>query len=210
MDSLESVQAFPVGARLSLERIEQEGTDVLHIILSRYEDGLLILSPDKRQRGLPNAYPPGTRLIARSEADMATLVAEFSIIGTTAGGELVARVPTQVDRFAKRRFHRTPVDLPLTIRDRACRALDLSGCGLLAHCPPETQILHRDVVEAMLSLGQGPLVAVRMYAVRTGDGPYRSRLVGFDFLEISEKDQDRVIAYVLRQERKRLQQLRGL
>ena len=209
MRPLTETQTFPLGTTLSLARMEQPGEIVLQAVFTRYEDGLLVLRLESPKRGLAAKFPPGTRLIARSGDGTTPLVAQISVVGGT-DAELVARVPVQIDRFTKRRFHRAPVDLPLSVRGQACRALDLSGCGLLAHCPREAQVLHGDIVEALLSLPDGRTVAIRMHAVRTGEGPFGSRLVGFDFVDIKERDQDRVVAYVLQQERRRVQALRGL
>jgi len=88
--------------------------------------------------------------------------------------------------------------------------VDLSGCGMLANCPKEARILKGDVVSAALLLESGTPIPITMYAIRSGEipGGVEGRQVGFDFMEIKEWDQDRIIAYVLRQERKRLQALR--
>ncbi len=164
------------------------------------------MRPEIRLRDAASLFPPGTRLIARPEDGEAL---QLSIVGTTPSEELVVRVPVQGIHFSKRRFHRSAVDLELTIKAFPCRALDLSGCGILAHVPAEAQVLHRDIVEAQLVLGKGPVIHLKMFAVRTGEGPYGSRLIGFDFVDIGVRDQDRIVAYVLQQERKRVQALRG-
>lgn len=199
-----------MGARLSLEHATERGTVALHGILLRRDDRQLIVG----EAGTPwEAHPPlpaGSRLIARADLGTATLVAELEVVGSTPQGELVVQAPTLVERFAKRRYHRSAVDLPLTVGSVACQILDLSGCGLLALCPASAGIQRRDIVKGILRLETAPTVQLTMYAVRTGEGPLGSKLIGFDFLEISEHDQDRIIGYVLRQERKRLQALRGL
>jgi c-di-GMP-binding flagellar brake protein YcgR len=136
-------------------------------------------------------------------------VAELDVLSVSADGSVTARQPLMIQRFAKRRYHRTPVDLPLVIGETACRAIDLSGCGLLAQAPKGAGIMKQDIVSATLFLETGAPIPLTMYVVRAGDGP-EGRLLGFDFMEVKEMDQDRIIAYVLRQERKRLQAMRKL
>ncbi len=205
---MEESHEFPVGAEVSLERATPDGPVVLPAKLASQDGRTLTFVPlGRRWRGVP--FPAGSHIIARVDADTATFVAELDVL-SAAEGSVTARQPLMIERFAKRRFHRTPVDLPLIIGETACRAVDLSGCGLLAHCPPATGIMKQDIVSATLFLETGAPIPLTMYVVRSGESPQGGRLIGCDFMEIKEMDQDRVIAYVLRQERKRLQAMRKL
>ena len=206
---MEEFPEFPIGAEVSLERATPEGPLVQRAELARQDGRTLTFAPKGgRWRGVP--FPAGSHIIARVDVGNATLVSELDVLSVQADGSLTARQPAMVQRFAKRRYHRTPVDLPLVIGEKACRAVDLSGCGMLAYCPQGTNILKQDIVSATLFLETGAPIPLTMYAVRTGESPQGGRLVGFDFMEIKEWDQDRIIAYVLRQERKKLQTLRKL
>lgn len=206
---MEELPEFPIGADVSLERATPDGPITQRAELASQDGRTLTFVPKgRRWRGLP--FPAGSHIIARVDIQNATLVAELDVLSAQPDGSVTARQPLMIQRFAKRRFHRTPVDLPLVIGEKACRAVDLSGCGLLAHCPPGTSIMKQDIVSATLFLETGAPIPVTMYTVRVGDTPQGGRLVGFDFMEIKEMDQDRVIGYVLRQERRRLQALRKL
>lgn len=207
---MEELPEFPIGAEVSLERATPEGPVVQRAELASQDGRTLTFVPrGRRWRGLP--FPAGSHIIARVDAGTATLVAELDVLSAQPdGGAVTARQPLMIQRFAKRRFHRTPVDLPLVIGEKACRAIDLSGCGLLAHCPQGSGIMNQDIVAATLFLETGAPIPLTMYTVRVGDAAQGGRVIGFDFMEIKEMDQDRVIGYVLRQERKRLQALRKL
>ncbi len=195
---------FPPGTIVSLEPLEGSG-EKLDATFTRLEDGLVVLTPAQGVRGLSSRFPPGMRLIARTASDDPV---QLSAVGVSEAGELVARVPAIGDFFGKRRFYRSAVDLPLRIDGKMCRAVDLSGCGLLAHVPPDLPLPSGKAVRADLAL-ERKVVTVRMTAVRAGEGTFRSQLVGFDFVEVDERDQDRIIAYVLGQERKRVKAMRG-
>lgn len=206
---MEELPEFPIGAEVSLERATPDGPVTQRAQIAGQDGRTLTFVPKgRRLRGVP--FPAGSHIIARVDMGNATLVAELDVLSVQADGTVTARQPLMIQRFAKRRFHRTPVDLPLVIGEKACRAVDLSGCGLLAHCPQGSGIMKQDIVSASLFLETGAPVPLTMYAVRVGESPQGGRLIGFDFMEIKEMDQDRVIAYVLRQERKRLQALRKL
>ena len=206
---LEELPEFPIGADVSLERATPDGPVVQRARLESQDGRTVTFVPNgRRWRGVP--FPPGSHVIARIDAGTATLVAELDVLSVSPEGSVTARQPLMIQRFAKRRYHRTPVDLPLVIGETACRAVDLSGCGLLAYCPPTTGLMKQDIVSATLFLETGAPIPLTLYAVRAGEAPQGGRLVGFDFMEIKEMDQDRVIAYVLRQERRRLQALRKL
>ena len=206
---MEELLEFPIGAEVSLERATPDGPVVQRAELSGQDGRTLTFSPKGRHwRGVP--FPPGSHIIARVDAGTATLVAELDVLTVQPDGSVTARQPLMIQRFAKRRYHRTPVDLPLVIGERACRAVDLSGCGLLAHCAQGSGVMKQDIVAATLFLDTGAPIPLTMYTVRVGDVPQGGRLIGFDFMEITEMDQDRVIGYVLRQERRRLQAMRKL
>lgn len=206
---LEELQEFPIGAQASLERAAADGPVIQIARLSRQEGRLLYFSAaGRRWTGTP--FPVGSRIVARVDVGESVLVAELDVVEVTPDGGIAAKEPSEIQRFTKRRYHRAAVDLPLTVKDVECRARDLSGCGLLALCPRTVRILKQDIVSASLQLDKGPPIKLRMYAVRTGASPDGGRLIGFDFLQIPERDQDRIIAYVLRQERRRLQAMRKL
>ena len=206
---MEELPEFPIGADVSLERAAPDGP-ISHRAQLLGQDGrtLTFVPKGRRWRGLP--FPAGSHIVARVDLGSATLVAELDVLSAEPQGQVTARQPLAIQRFAKRRFHRAAVDLPLVIGEKACRAVDLSGCGLLASCPPGTGILKQDIVSATLFLETGAPIALTMYAVRAGEAPQGGRLIGLDFMEVKEMDQDRIIGYVLRQERKRLQALRKL
>ena len=176
--------------------------------LAQQDGRTLVFRPKGRWRGMP--FPPGSRVLAKVESGTATLMAELDVLGVLADGSVSTRQPFVVQRFAKRRFHRTAVDLPLVVGEQACRVVDLSGCGLLAQCPQGTSVMKQDIVSAQLFLETGNPIALTLYAVRVTVTPEGQKLIGFDFMEVREMDQDRIIGYVLRQERKRLQALRKL
>ncbi len=206
---MEELPQFPIGAEVSLERATPDGPVVLPAKLAEQDGRSLTFAPvGRRWRGVP--FAAGSHIIARIDTETATLVAELDVLSVSPDGRVTARQPLMIQRFAKRRFHRTPVDLPLIIGETACRAIDLSGCGLLAHCPKDSGIMKQDIVSATLFLESGAPIPLTMYVVRAGEAPKEGRLIGCDFMEIKEIDQDRVIAYVLRQERKRLQAMRKL
>lgn len=206
---MDELPQFPIGADVSLERATPDGPLTQRAELAM-QDGrtLTFVTKGRRLRGVP--FPAGSHIVARVDLGNATLVAELDVLSVQADGTVTARQPLVIQRFAKRRFHRTPVDLPLVIGQAACRAVDLSGCGLLALCPQGSGIMKQDIVAATLFLETGAPIPLTLYAVRVGESPQGGKLIGFDFMEVKEMDQDRIVGYVLRQERKRLQAFRKL
>lgn len=197
---------FPAGSRAFLERSTPEGALKVQMRVVRAEDGVLVLG-DPSPAGTP-LLQRDSRAIARIDAGATTFVVQVTVAGRTADGHYRVVLGDLVERFPKRRYFRTAVDLPLQVRGRACRAIDLSGCGLLAEVPADLQLSDSDVVPGVLHLEAGHRIRVALCAVRIGAAAAGRRHVGFDFVSLADQDQDRIIAYVLRQHRRKLRWLR--
>lgn len=200
------VRVFPPGSRAFLERSTPAGTLATKLRVVRSDGERLVLG-DPSPPGTP-LPEQGARAIARIDAGATTYVLEVTVAGRTDDGHCLVDLSGLVERFPKRRYFRIAVDLPLEVRGVACRAIDLSGCGLLAQVPADLAVADSDIVPGALHLEEGIRVQVALCAMRIGTAAGRHRHVGFDFVSLSDSDQDRIIAYVLRQHRRKLRWLR--
>lgn len=196
---------FPPGSRAILERAELSGTMTAHLRLLRTEGGYLVL-------GNPN--PPGSalldqgsRAIARIDTGATTFVMHVTVAGRTTDGNYLVSMSELVERFPKRRYFRTAVDLRAMVGGVACHIIDLSGCGLLAEVPATLQLKSGDILPAFLDL-PGQRVELMLCAVRLGQNPSGLHEIGFDFVAPADNVQDAIIAYVLQQHRRKLRWLR--
>lgn len=177
-----------------------------HLRVLRSEDGLLVLSSPQ-----PASSPlldQGSHAIARIDTGATTFVVQVAVAGRTTDGSYLISMSELVERFPKRRYFRTAVELPLFIGGHDGQVLDLSGCGLLADLPDSMPLEPRDVLLAQITLEEGDRVELALCAVRIGNGERGRRHVGFDFMAPDDTVQDRIISYVMKQHRRKLRFLR--
>lgn len=178
----------------------------VHLRVLRAEDGLLVLTGPE-----PSSSPlldQGSHAIARIDTGATTFVVQVAVAGRTTDGSYLISMSELVERFPKRRYFRTAVELPLFIGGQDGLVLDLSGCGLLAELPDSVPLEPRDVVLGQITLEEGERVELALCAVRIGSRERGKRHVGFDFMAPEDAVQDRIIAYVMRQHRRKLRFLR--
>lgn len=200
------MEEFHAGRPVTLEFANADGhLDVLLTrIVSASEQAMIVADPDPG--GPPLPFAAGDEVMARVDDAMTIWSSRVTFRDRSDVG-LVLDAPVDVEHFPKRRFFRMAVELPLTVGHTPCRVVDLSGNGLLAICPHAIGLDEGDLSDSLLHLPPRPM-HVFLRAVRLARAKGGQLSVGFEFHELSEADQDRVIAYLLDRQRARMRVIR--
>lgn len=194
---------FDPGLRITVEFANPDGH--LDVILTRIvactRRSMVLQDPDPG--GPPFAFEPDGEVMVRidDEETVTSARVHFRERGEATG--IVFDAPYAAEHYPKRRFFRMAVSLPLTVGRIPCRAVDLSGNGLLAICPHTLEATVGGLYDGLLHLPSRP-VQVFLRLVRHVQGRQGALAVGFEYHEISEADQDRIIAYIMDRQRQGL------
>lgn len=198
---------FDPGAKISVEHATPDG--YLDVVISRVEriwqGHLHVTDPDPTSPQPP--FPAGAWVLGRVDDVTHFILSRVQFLGRDQAGVLVFTAPEFTDRYPKRRYFRFAADLRLIVLRNVCRAVDLSGSGLLAVCPGDLKIQEGNLVRGYLSL---PTEEFRLdlRVVRIHPAPEGTLYVAFDFEAISEQHRDKIITYLLDRQRQRMRWIR--
>lgn len=200
------------GERIDVEYAGQDGR--LYTFISRIEAitsaRLTLTHPDP---GGTLPFERTERVVIRMSDETHTLSGYATFLGPTGEASLRFTAPEHLERFPKRRYFRVAVDLPLVIhlgrgQRVVARVVDLSGSGLFAYVKGDFDVLPGELVEARLDLPDSPRL-VLLKVVRNHTLADQGVSVAFDFYDLRPRDQDTIIAYILKRHRETVQVVRG-